>query len=162
MRDLVSALILLGVLQGAVLAAVLWARRANRLANQIFAVLVGAVAPMLLFGDLEHRWAFSGHPHLLGLGAPLPFLFGPLFYLYAIALTRPVLRFDPRWLGHALPFVADVLYMAQAFYLKTGAEKIALARAGERRCADVVLPRAPARGTHLREMAREGPGSLPC
>lgn len=130
MRDLVSAVILLGVLQGAVLAPVLWTRRANRLANQVFAVLVGAVALMLLSGDLERRWAFSGHPHLLGLGAPLPFLFGPLFYLYAIALTRPVLRFDPRWLWHALPFLADVLYMVQAFYLKTGAEKIALARAG--------------------------------
>lgn len=129
MRDLVSTLILLGVLQGAVLAVVLWARRANRLGNRILGALVGAVALMLLLGDLERRWAFSGHPHLLGLGAPLPFLFGPLLYLYVIALTRPLVRFDPRWLVHALPFVADVLYLAQTFYLEGGGEKLARARA---------------------------------
>jgi len=129
MRDLAGTVILLGVLQGVVLAPVLWARRANRLGNRILATLVFVVALLLLLVDLEHRFGFAGHPHLLGLGAPLPFLLGPLLYLYAIALTRPVVRFDPRWLVHALPFVADALFMAQVFYLKGGDEKIAIARA---------------------------------
>jgi AraC-like DNA-binding protein len=126
-RDLVSTVILLGALQGVVLAPVLWARRANRLANQILAALVGAVALMLLLGEVGGRWGFAGHPHLLGLGAPLPFLFSPLLYLYVVALTRPITRFDPRWLAHGLPFAADVLFMGQAFYTKTAAEKVALA-----------------------------------
>jgi AraC-like DNA-binding protein len=129
MRELVGTVVLLGVLQGAVLAPVLWARRANRLANRILATLVGAVTLMLLLGDLEGRYGFQGHPHLLGLTAPFPFLFGPLLYLYAIALTRPVVRFEPRWLMHGLPFAADALFMAQVFYLKGGEEKVALARA---------------------------------
>jgi AraC-like DNA-binding protein len=129
MRDLVATVVLLGVLQGAVLAPVLWARRANRLANRILAALVAVVALMLLLGDLEGRWGFQGHPNLLGLTSPLPFLFGPLLYLYAIALTRPLVRFDPRWLVHGLPFAGDVLFMAQVFYLKGGDEKVALARA---------------------------------
>jgi AraC-like DNA-binding protein len=129
MRDLVGTVVLLGVLQGAVLAPALWARQANRFANRILAALVAAVALMLLLGDLEGRWGFQGHPNLLGLTSPLPFLFGPLLFLYASALTRPLVRFDPRWLAHGLPFAGDVLFMAQAFYLKSGAEKIALARA---------------------------------
>jgi AraC-like DNA-binding protein len=129
MRDLVGAVVLLGVLQGAVLAPALWARRANQLANRILAALVAVVSLMLLLGDLEGRWGFEGHPNLLGLASPLPFLFGPLLYLYAIALTRPLVRFDPRWLMHGLPFAGDVLFMAQAFYLKGGDEKLALARA---------------------------------
>lgn len=131
MRDLASTVILLGALQAAVLAPVLWARRENQLANRILATLVAAVALMLLFGELGARFGIDGHPHLLGLGAPLPFLFGPLLYLYVIALTRPVLRFDPRWVVHALPFAADLLYMAQTFYLKGGDEKLALARAAD-------------------------------
>src|SRR5262252_6323777 len=128
MRDLVSTVILVGVLQGAVLAPVLWARRANRLANRILAALVAAVALMLLLVALEARFALHGYPHLLGLTAPLPFLFGPLLYLYAVALTRPMVRLDPRAVVHALPFAADALFMAQAFYLKGGEEKVAIVR----------------------------------
>jgi AraC-like DNA-binding protein len=128
MRDLVSTVILIGVLQGAVLAPVLWARRANRLANRILAALVAAVALMLLLVALEARFALHGHPHLLGLTAPLPFLFGPLLYLYAVALTRPMVRLDPRAIVHALPFAADALFMMQVFYLKGGDEKVAIVR----------------------------------
>lgn len=139
MRDLVNTAILLGVLQGAGLALVLWARGANQLANRILAVLVAGITLMLLLSDIERRWGFDGHPHVLALSAPLPFLFGPLLYLYAISLTRPVTRVDPRWLAHALPFVADVLYMGQAFYLKSGDEKLALARLAARPEAPISL-----------------------
>jgi AraC-like DNA-binding protein len=126
-RDLVSTVIWLGVIQGAVLSPVLWKRRANHLANQILAALIAGVALMLLLGEIGARFGFAGHPHLLGLGAPLPFLFSPLLYLYVVSLTRPVTRFDPRWLVHALPFVADALYMTEVFYVKSGEEKILLA-----------------------------------
>src|SRR5512140_3687292 len=117
MGDLLHTLILLGIIQGAVLACVLALRSANRLANRIMAALVACVALMMALGDIGSRWGFAGHPHLLGLGAPLPFLFGPLLFLYATALTRPLDRFDARWLAHGLPFIADVLFMAEVFYL---------------------------------------------
>lgn len=129
MRDLVSTLVLLAGLQGTVLAVVLWRRDANRLANRLLAVLIALVVLMLLDGEIELRWGYPRHPHLLGLAAPLPFLFGPLLYLYVIALTRPVTRPDPRWLVHALPFVGDALYLAQVFYFEDPTLKLALARA---------------------------------
>jgi AraC-like DNA-binding protein len=131
MHDLASTVVLLGVLQGAVLAAVLWTRRANRLANRLLAALVAAVALMLALGELQSRYAFHGYPQLLAVSTPLPFLFGPLLYLYVVALTRPAERFDPGWAVHALPFAGDVLYMAQGFYLKAPDEKIAIARASD-------------------------------
>lgn len=129
MGDLLNSVILLGSLQGAALAAVLAARQKDRLANRILAGLVGAISLMLLLGVLERRWGFAGHPHLLGLPSPLPFLFGPLLYLYVAALTRPASRFEPVWLLHGLPFVADVLYWCQIFYLKSGGEKLAMVQA---------------------------------
>ncbi len=131
MRDLVSTLILLAAIQGAVLALVLWQRHANHLANRLMAALVALVTLMLLAGEIERRWGYPRNPHLLGLSAPLPFLFGPLLYLYVVALTRPVTRPDPRWLVHALPFVGDVLYMAQVFYFEPSAAKLAIARAAD-------------------------------
>jgi AraC-like DNA-binding protein len=131
MGELVRTLILLGIVQGVVLAFVLASRSANRLANRILAALVGCVALMMTLGEIGRRWGFVGHPHLLGLAAPLPFLFGPLLYLYASALTRPLHRFDPRWLAHGIPFVADLLYMAEVFYSRPGDQKIALALAAD-------------------------------
>lgn len=127
MREIATAVILLASLQAGVLARTLFVRRANQLANRILALLVAAVALMMLLGELAARFGFRGHPHLLGLQAPLPFLFGPLFYLYVIALTRPVVRVDGRWLLHALPFLADILYLSLVFYGKSGEEKVALA-----------------------------------
>ncbi len=129
MRELLDSVILLGGLQGVGLAAVLACRRKDRVANRLLAALVGALSLMLVVGVLEMRWGLSSHPHLLALTTPLPFLFGPLLYLYVAALTRPAARFEARWLFHGLPFAADVLFLLQGFYLRSGPEKLALAHA---------------------------------
>jgi len=121
--------VLLGGLQGLGLVAVLARRRDDRVANRLLAALVGALSLMLALGVIGRRAGFAGHPHLLGLGAPLPFLFGPLLYLYVAALTRPAERFEPRWLLHGIPFAAHVAFLLGAFYLRPGPEKLALALA---------------------------------
>jgi len=128
-RELLDSVILLGGLQGAGLAAVLARRQKDRVANRLLAALVGALSLMLLLGVAQMRWGLSSHPHLLALTSPLPFLFGPLLYLYIAALTRPAARFEARWLFHGLPFAAAVLFLLQGFYLKSGPEKLALAHA---------------------------------
>lgn len=129
MRELLDSVILLGGLQGVGLGAVLARRHKDRVANRLLAALVGALSLMLLLGVPEMRWGLSSHPHLLALSSPLPFLFGPLLYLYVAALTRPAARFEARWLFHGIPFAANVLFLLQGFYLKSGPEKLALAHA---------------------------------
>jgi AraC-like DNA-binding protein len=129
MNELFETITLLGVLQGAGLATVLCVRKANHLASRLLGALVGGVAMMLLLGYVGRRWGFHGHPHLIGLGIPLPFLFTPLLYLYVSALTRPLQRLQLRDLVHGLPWLAFVLFMVQAFYLHSGEEKLELIRA---------------------------------
>lgn len=129
MREVLDSLILLGAVQGAVLAVALAVRKKDPVANRLLAALVGAISLMMLLGVLDLRWGFAGHPHLILLGGPLPFLFGPLLYLYVAALTRPAARFEARWLVHGLPFAAYVLFLLPGFYLKSGAEKLSLAQA---------------------------------
>ena len=129
MRELLDSVILLGGLQGVGLAAVLARRQRDRVANRLLAALVGALSLMLLLGLPEMRWGLTSQPHLLALTTPVPFLFGPLLYLYVAALTRPAARFDARWLFHGLPFAADVLFLLQGFYLRPAPEKLALAQA---------------------------------
>jgi AraC-like DNA-binding protein len=128
-RELLDSVILLGGLQGVGLAAVLARRQKDRVANRLLAALIGALSLMLLLGVLEMRWGLTSHPHLLALTTPLPFLFGPLLYLYVAALTRPAARFEARWLFHGIPFAANVLFLLEGFYLKSGPEKLALAQA---------------------------------
>lgn len=129
MRELLDSVILLGGLQGVGLTALLARRQKDRVANRLLAALVGALSLMLILGLFEMRWGLSSHPHLLALTGPLPFLFGPLLYLYVAALTRPAAQFEARWLFHGLPFAVDVLFLLQGFYLKSGPEKLALAQA---------------------------------
>jgi len=129
MSHLGYTLMLLGAGQGAILGVVLARRQQNPLANRILAALVAAVAVMLVLWFLDFRWGQHGHPHLAALGAPLPFLFGPLQWLYVVALTRPMTRLEPRQLVHALPFAAYLIYMAQGFYFQSAEEKRALIEA---------------------------------
>ena len=129
MGELGFTLMLLAVGQGAVLSVVLARRRQNRLANHILAALIGALALMLLLGYFDLRWGWDGHPHLIALGSPLPYLFAPLQWLYVVALTRPLSRLHPRQLVHALPFVANVIFMMQGFFFLGAEEKLAVAKA---------------------------------
>lgn len=129
MRELLDGILLLGGLQGLGLATVLARRRRDRVATLLLAALVGALSLMLLLGVLEGRWGLSTAPHLLALATPLPFLFGPLLYLYVVALTRPAARFEARWLVHGLPFAAALLVLLGGFYLRSGPEKLEVARA---------------------------------
>jgi AraC-like DNA-binding protein len=129
MGPLLDTLIVFGILQGAGLAVVLARRPKDVLANRLLATLTAAVALFLTLGYCEQRWAFTGQPHWLAVTSPLPFLFGPLLYLYIAALTRPLSRVDPRWLLHTAPFFLDLIFMTQQFYVLSGPEKLAIARA---------------------------------
>jgi AraC-like DNA-binding protein len=126
MHELLDSVVLLAAAQGGALAVALAAREKNRLANRILAALIGALSLMLLLGVLEKLWGFTSAPHLLGLGAPLPFLFAPLLYLYVVALTRPASRVDPRWLVHAIPFGANLVWWSLSFLLQSGSQKLAI------------------------------------
>jgi AraC-like DNA-binding protein len=129
MSDLLDTVTLLGALQGAGLAALLYVRRRDALASRLLGTLVGGVAAMLLLGWVGQRWGWSGYPHLLALGAPLPFLFTPLLYFYVLALTRPLDRLDARVWLHALPCLAFTAFMANAFYFQSAEVKLEMARA---------------------------------
>lgn len=129
MSELIDTVTLLGALQGAGLAVSLCVRRRDALASQLLGALVGGVAAMLWLGWVGYRWGWNGHPHLLALGAPLPFLFAPLLYLYVLALTRPLDRLGAGVWLHALPCLAFTAFMADAFYFQSAEVKLALARA---------------------------------
>jgi AraC-like DNA-binding protein len=116
---------LAAALQGVVLAAALAAHRTNRTANRLLAALMGAFTLSLLAEVYYSAGLVAAYPHLFGLSYPMPWVFGPLVYLYAVAASDRRWRFHPRAALHFAP-VGVILIITLPIYFQSGSEKIAL------------------------------------
>lgn len=123
--DWLQVVALLGALQGLFLAGVLLAQRQNRTANRLLAALVLAFTVYLASEVYYATGAFRAMPHFFGVSYQMPWIFGPLVYLYAIAASDRAWRPQARDLLHVAPVLVSVI-VAAPFYVMTGAEKIAL------------------------------------
>ena len=116
---------LLGAIQGVFLAGVLATKRTNRTANRLLAVTIAAFS-IHLASTVYYATGFERvAPHFFGVAHPLPFLYGPLLYLYAVTAADRSRRLTRRDLLHFVPFIAVVI-TGLPIYLMSGAEKIAL------------------------------------
>jgi AraC-like DNA-binding protein len=121
--DIFSVALLLGAAQGFFLALLLFERKRNQTANRTLAFLVSFYSVYITdvaFHMMNYQQSF---PHLIGVTTGLPFLFGPLHYLYARFMIAPGRRFEKLdWL-HFLPFVIMKAYMLP-FHLSSAPEKL--------------------------------------
>ncbi|MGE5732294.1 MAG: helix-turn-helix domain-containing protein [Gemmatimonas sp.] len=114
-----------GALQGFLLAGVLVAHKSNRAANRLLAALMVAFSIYLTWDVYYSAGLTRAYPHLFGVSYPLPWIFGPLVYLYAVGASDRSRRFQPRDALHFVPVVV-VLIAALPIYLMSGADKVAL------------------------------------
>jgi AraC-like DNA-binding protein len=121
--DGLHVIILLGAVQGVFLTVALATKRRNRTANRILAWTMLAFSVYLVTSVYHAAKLEEIAPHFLGLAYPLPFLFGPLIYLYAVAAADRERTFTRRDLLHLLPF-AVVALLGARFYLTNGAAKL--------------------------------------
>lgn len=128
--DWLSTIHLLGAAQGIFLAVILASKRRNSVANKILAGVMVAFTLELLTTVYHAKGYDEVWPHFIGVTYPFPFLFAPLLYLYARAVSEGVSSFRKRYLLHLVPFALVVLYMTP-FFLQSGAEKLALLQAPE-------------------------------
>ena len=122
--DWLHVVTLLGAVQGVFLAAVLGSRRRNRTANRLLAALVLAfsihlASSVYLAAGLERVF-----PHFFGAAYPLPLLYGPLVWLYAVTAADRTRRLTRRDALHLVPFAA-VLVAGLPIWLMSGPEKLA-------------------------------------
>lgn len=119
--QVITLLNFLGAVQGIFLGLVILGRSEGRRDLQLLGALCLVVAVSILGGVLGLSGYYQVWPHLIRIGDPLVFLYGPLLYLYARALTgREWRRLD--WL-HFLPFLLYVLNNLP-FYLLPAQEKV--------------------------------------
>jgi AraC-like DNA-binding protein len=117
-------IVLLGALQGIILAGALVARPRNRTANRLLAAAMLAFSISLASSVYHAAQLVAVYPHFFGLGYPLPFLFGPLIYLYARHATHREGRFEARHWLHFVPFSLVVLF-GLPIYAMSGPDKVA-------------------------------------
>src|SRR5262245_37390380 len=129
--DWLHLLFLVGAVQGLILAGVLAVRKRNRTANRILAVAMVAFTIYLATSVYHSAGLEPVFPFFFGWAHPMPLLFGPLVYLYAVTASdrsRGLSRWD--WL-HFVPATLAVV-TALPIYLMSGPEKIAWYQTGLR------------------------------
>src|ERR1700759_1335101 len=107
--DWLNIIALLGTLQGVFLTLVLATKRSNRTANRLLAATMLAfsihlASTVYYAADLE-----TVFPHFFGVGHPMPFLYGPLVYLYAVTAADRTRPFSRRDLLHFVPFALVII-----------------------------------------------------
>ena len=114
-----------GAVQGLLLAGVLVAQKGKRMANRLLAALMAAFAIYLMIEVYYAAGLVGVYPHLFGISYPLPWVFGPLVYLYAVMASDAHRHWRARDMLHFAPVVL-VVGTTLPIYLLSGPEKIAL------------------------------------
>jgi AraC-like DNA-binding protein len=122
--DWLHLVVLLGAVQGVLLAGVLAARRRNRTANRLLAAAMLAFSIHLASAVYYSADLVQAFPHFFGAAYPLPFLYGPLVYLYAATAADRARRLTPLDALHFVPFLV-VVVAGLPIYLMSGADKVA-------------------------------------
>lgn len=114
-----------GALQGVLLTGVLFAQRSNRTANRLLAALMVAFTIYLASTVYYSTGLVRRFPHFFGVSYQMPWVFGPLVYLYAVAASDRSWRFQPRTLLHFVPVAINVL-ATSPYYFMSGSRKLAM------------------------------------
>lgn len=110
-----SLILLIGAINGWVLAALLWRRQANVLANRLLGALVALVALRLMPYVLGYAGGYDLHPWLTFAPFDLSLAFGPLMWAYVFALTTGAA--PRRWRRHAVAPGIQLAYALVCFSL---------------------------------------------
>jgi AraC-like DNA-binding protein len=132
--DWLHVIVLLGALQGLFLTAALATRRRNRTANRLLAALMLAFSVHLATTVYHAAHLERAFPHFFGIGYPLPLLYGPLVYLYAVTAADRSRTLTRRDVLHFIPFLGVVI-AGLPIYAMSAAGKVAFYErllAGER------------------------------
>ena len=136
--DWLHIIALLGAVQGLILTGVLTVQRRNRTANRVLAAAMLAFTIYLATAVYHAAGLVEVLPHFFGAAYPMPLLYGPLIYLYAVTASNRSRRLT-RWDAlHFAPFVLTIV-LGLSIYLMSGPDKIALYHALQRGEAPLLI-----------------------
>lgn len=124
MTSVIPTILLLGAGHGAVLAIVLWRSPRNRRANRYLAALLAALSLLMLEGARSTSALRLAQPHLIGVVAWLPFVLGPLTFLYVRAMTAPESQRLPSLRRHFAVAAGFLVILCVTFFPRSAEYKL--------------------------------------
>jgi AraC-like DNA-binding protein len=116
----------LGAIQGVLLSVLLFTRKVNHAANVVLAAGMLALSVDVFHSAFIMFGYYKEFPHFIGATFAFPFIYGPIFYLYAKLISTGNKSFDPKYLLHFIPFILVVLYGIIFVYLRSAEYKFSL------------------------------------
>ena len=110
------------------LAILLFAKKDNHAANVLLATGMLALSIDIFHSVYIIFKYYETYPQYIGITYAFPFLYGPVFYLYAKLVSSADHSFKGKYYLHFIPFVLVVIYGMIFVYFKSGDFKIALAK----------------------------------
>jgi len=118
-KEIITYIFVIGAAQAVFLFFVLWKKKENDFANKFLAVTMLVFAVDLLAGVALLSNYISNIPWVLGINNSLPYLYGPLIYLYVIFLIRKQNSFNKNNFLHFIPFLLVQVYGILFFYFES-------------------------------------------
>ena len=118
----------MGASQGILLSIFLFSKKVNHTANLVLAVAMIALSIDVFHSAYIIFGYYKDFPHFIGITYAFPFLYGPIFYLYAKLIGTNSNYFNPKYYLHFIPFILVVIYGIIFVYLKSSEFKFALIR----------------------------------
>lgn len=123
-HNMVTAIIISGILQGLLLVALLWQKGFNKIQNRFLAALILLLAFHLGLIAMDSNDLFLQLPHLSRISWLLPLSYGPLILLLTQSITAPEFSLKKSHLIYLLPF-AIYLIILLPYYCSGATEKLA-------------------------------------
>jgi AraC-like DNA-binding protein len=121
---MLSALNLLGAVQGIFLAFIFFsARRNNQYSNYLLSALLLCISLDIFEIFLCYTDYIFYVPWMVNLAEPCSYLYGPLIYFYVLSLTNPQFRFERKYIPYFAPAILHFVYRIP-FYLQSSAFKL--------------------------------------
>lgn len=113
----------IGIVLSFFLGILLFSKKDKVLTDNILSFWLFVIGIHLTGYFLFHKGYWEIYPHLIGVTAPLPFLYGPFLYLYILNSIKDESRLRKIDYLHFLPALCSYLLMLHFFFFYTAKEK---------------------------------------
>jgi AraC-like DNA-binding protein len=106
----------------------LFTKKTNHTANVVLAIAMLALSIDIYHSAYIIFEYYKVNIHFTGATYAFPFLYGPIFYIYAKLISSGSNNFNPKYYLHFIPFILVVIYGFIFVYLQGSELKLALIR----------------------------------
>lgn len=114
----------IGIVLSLFLGVLLFSKKDKTLTDNILSIWLFIIGIHLTGYFLFYKGYWETYPHLTGVTAPLPFLYGPFLYLYVLYSIKNKSHLKKNDYLHFLPFLLSYLLMSHFFFFYSAEEKV--------------------------------------